>query len=600
MRKFIPSPAVTIRSDTATPSFLQSGAPPTSARWLPWLTWMIVIVLLFYQLGSAALFEPDEGRNAEKAREILVLNDWITPHENFHTVLDKPIFFYWLIAISYELFGASEWAARVPSALAALGSIALVYRFARRRGGQWPALWSALILVTSVEFFVLARVVIFDMTLTFFITLALYSFYEAVHTEGAKSRRMWAAALYVALAGATLVKGLVGVAVPGLVIFFYLLITRRWSQLRRLNMILGAALFLAIVAPWYLAAEARNPGYLYYYFWEEHFSRFATAEFDRAEPWYYFIGVGWVGFVPWTILLPLVAKEVWQDKSNDTTLYWILWVALPFLFFSVSKSKLPHYILPIFPPLAMLAASALVRLYQQAPTKLQFALSLTWWLHAFTAVYLVAGLFFPLILARQIRGSVSDLSYFVWGYAALSAVMLAYLGQRKPKERRPGQTQLYGMQGLSSCVFLALVVQMMISVSSDRSAKAIAETASTLMTATTQLVYYDTYLAGVPFYLSSERPFWLITHEGKKRTFLGNYYARGKHIEPVSAWGTVILDFAEFRERWKAAKEPLLVVVKEKKLPRFVEEVGESPVKLAAFGEYLLVERRRRADAHGD
>ena len=592
MRNSIPSPAVTIHPNAPTTDLLPPDGMPASARGLSWLLGMTVMALVFYQLGSVALFEPDEGRNAEKAREILVLNDWVTPHENFHPVLDKPIFFYWLIAGAYALFGVSEWAARLPSAFAALGCLALVYRFSRLRGGRWLALWSVLILLTSVEFFVLARIVIFDMTLTFFITLALYSFYEAAHTENVKWRRIWCLALYAALAAATLIKGLVGVAVPGMVIFFYLLLSKQWSVLRRIHLISGTALFLAIVLPWYLAAEARNPGYLYYYFWQEHFSRFTTADFDRAEPWYYFIGVGLVGFFPWTLLLPLIAKKTWQDKFDDKTLYWILWVALPFLFFSISESKLPHYILPIFPPLAMLAASALVRLYQQSPANLQVALSLTWWLQSATALYLAAGSFWPAILARQISASISDLTVGVWIYTALSGATLFYMAQRKPSGGVPSQRQLYVLHGLSSCLFLVFIVHMMVSISVDRSAKAMAQVMLPRLTPMTQVVYYDTYLAGLPFYLSSHRPLWLITHEKKKRTFLGNYYALRKKAQPVSAWGTVILNFEEFGERWKTNEEPLLIIVKEKNLRRLVQDVGESPIRLGAADEYLLVSRR--------
>ena len=149
-------PEVTISPDKSPTQLLGPNAIPASTRWLSRLLWTGIVAALCYQLGSADLYEPDEGRNAEKARQILVLNDWITPHENFHAVLDKPIFFYWLIAMAYSLFGVSEWAARLPSALAALGCIALVYRFAQPRWGRWLGLWSALILLTSIEFFVLA------------------------------------------------------------------------------------------------------------------------------------------------------------------------------------------------------------------------------------------------------------------------------------------------------------------------------------------------------------------------------------------------------------------------------------------------------------
>jgi 4-amino-4-deoxy-L-arabinose transferase-like glycosyltransferase len=590
---FNSSLSVTVHPDIPPTSVVRFGEGATSISRLSRLIWPIVLLLLFYQLGAPALFEPDEGRNAEKAREVLVLDDWVTPHENFHPVLDKPIFFYWLIATAYALFGMSEWSARLPSALAAFGCVALVYRFSRVQHGPWAALWSALILLTSVEFFVLARIVIFDMTLTFFITLALYSFYQAAHSESASWRRAWCVALYGALATATLIKGLIGLAVPAMVIGSYLLATRRWSILWRIYPAAGAALYLAIVTPWYAAAEARNPGYLHYYLWQEHFGRFATAEFDRAQPWYYFIAIGLAGFFPWTLLLPALVKDTWRSKLDDATLFWLLWVAVPLLFFSLSRSKLPHYILPLFPPLAMLAASALVRLYQESPGKLRFALSLTWWLQAAAAIYLTAGSIFPTILARHIRTAVSiELTHWVWIYAAVAVTMLVYTTRRQRAGQAPSQRQIYVGQGLSCGFLLLFIVQMMIAISADRSAKTMAQAALPRLTPATQIVFYDTYLAGLPFYLRSERPLWLITHDQKKRTFLGNYYAVRQIAEPVSAWGTVILNFEEFRRRWDADQQSLLVIVKEKNFARLTDNVGELPVRLAGADEYLWVSKR--------
>jgi 4-amino-4-deoxy-L-arabinose transferase-like glycosyltransferase len=578
-------PGTEVTIDRATATTPERRGDSTAAR-LACLSGLVLIAVLFYHLGSAALFEPDEGRNAEKARQVLVLRDWVTPHENFQPVLDKPIFFYWLIAIAYKLFAVSEWAARLPSALAALGCVGLVYRFARLQQGRWTALWSALILLTSVEFFVLSRVVIFDMSLTFFITLALTAFYEAAHTESGIRQRIACVVLYAALGAATLIKGLVGLALPAVVIFFYLAVTRQWPVLRRIHSIPGGLLFLVIVAPWYVTAEARNPGYLYYYLWEEHFGRFATADFDRAAPWYYFIGVVFIGFFPWTLLLPLVARESWQNRFDDATLYWIAWLLLPLLFFSASKSKLPHYILPIFPPLAMLAAQALVRVYHESPAKMRFALSRTWWLHAASAAYLAGGSLVPLILPRQIRAGVTDLALLAWIYAVVSAGMLLYTVGRKSVPA--GQRQLYLMQSGSSCVALVFIVHMMIAISADRSAKPLAQVVAPQLTPAAQLVQYDTHLAGLPFYLNVERPFWLITHERKKRTFLGNWYALGRS-QPARAWGTVILTFDEFGERWQTNSDPLLIVVKDKNLGRLIDNLGESPIKLGAADEYLVV-----------
>ena len=544
-----------------------------------------------YQLGGAGLFDPDEGRNSEKAREILVLNDWVTPHENFHPVLDKPMFFYWLVALSYKLFGVSEWSARLPSALAALGCLIIVYRFADQRWGRWEALWSALILLTSAQFFVLARIVILDMPLTFFLTLALCAFYEAAHADEAKRRRLWCLAMYISLGAATLIKGLIGVVLPGMVFFVYLLLTHRWSILRRIYLIPGAVIFLAIVLPWYLQADARNVGYLRYFIWDEHFGRFTSENFDRAEPWYYFILVGLVGFFPWTLLLPFLFREYWKKRLDDKTLFLTLWAGLPFVFFSASESKLPHYLLPIFPALAILAGVALVTLWRKTEA-ISLAFSLIWGAQSLAILYLIAGAIIPAILPGPIRAGVSAMPKFFWLYGALVALSFAYLSVSRAMRRSPTQRQLYAVHSVVMALCLGFVVEIMFLVSHDRSARAVAEKALSQIDESTQLVFYDTHLPGMPFYLQAKSPIWLVTHGDKKRTFLGHYYEVAERKDLTTPWGDAIFDFGEFREKWQTSQQTLLVVVKDKNLRRLARNVGEQPRKLADIGEYALVTQR--------
>ena len=558
-------------------------------RWLPWLFFGAVAVALFAYLGSAALFEPDEGRNAEKAREILILNDWLTPHENFYPVLDKPIFFYWLIALSYKFFGVSEWAARLPSVLSALGCVGLVYFFVRRRWGRWEALWSGLILLGSVEFFILSRAVIFDMSLAFFLTLALCAFYEVAHTDNVKRRRVLCFVLYGALGVATLIKGLIGVVVPGMIIFFYLLSTKKWSILRRIYLIPGTILLAVIAAPWYLQMDAVHPGYLKYYLWDEHFGRFASGEFGRTEPWYYFIFVGLVGFLPWTMVLPFVATQYRKKTLDDKTLFLIVWLALPFLFFSASNAKLPHYILPIFPALAILTAVPLVCLYQESHSRMSLALLLAGFVQGLAALYLVVGSLWPAILPSAIRGSIHHMAHFLWAYGAFLILALAFLVYRQKSRPWPSLRQLYLAHGLGTIIFLFFVAQVIVLSAPDRSAKELATVAAPKITAATQLVFYDTYQAGMAFYLKTEKPIWMVTHSNKKRTFLGNFYVMTEREEPSTQWGKALLDFEEFQEKWQTAKQPLLIILKEKNLRRLLEQVGESPQKIGAFDEYLVV-----------
>jgi 4-amino-4-deoxy-L-arabinose transferase-like glycosyltransferase len=579
------------RAEKIADSSEASSAGDLLQDWLPWLLILAVAFVLLYQLGSAALFEPDEGRNAEKAREILLLNDWVTPHENFYPVLDKPIFFYWLIALSYRLFGLSEWTARLPSLLSALGCVLLIYLFSRSHWGRWVALWSALVLVTSVEFFLLARIVIFDMLLTLFQTVALLAFYEAAHTEN-RRRRVACLTLYLALGAGTLVKGLVAVVIPGIVFLLFILLRGRWDILRRIYLIPGAGVFLAVVLPWYLQADAQNPGYLNYYLWAEHFGRYTSATFDRSEPWYYFIVVGLVGFFPWTLILPWIIKHFWRRGWDDKTLYLMLWVSVPLLFFSASHSKLPHYILPIFPALSIMAGAILVGLDEQSPSKLRAPMISIWVVQSLNAVYLLLGSFYPGILAPQIRGRFSDMAYVLWLYAIVSLLILAYMARRRMSQDRMPQGVIYLAQVVGLAVFFVFLTEVMISTALDRSAKTTAVAVLSHLRAGEQVVFFETYMSGLPFYLDAKRPVWLITHGNKKRTFLGNYYAIGKRHNPVTPWGEAIFNLDKFGEQWKSRTQPFLVIVKDKNLPQLADTIGEAPKRLAQINEYVVVSNR--------
>ena len=561
-------------------------------RWLPWILGASAIFVLFYQLGGAALFEPDEGRNAEKAREILLLSDWVTPHENFHPVLDKPIFFYWLIALAYKCFGISEWSARLPSALTALGCVALVYFFARDHWGKAQALWSSLILLTCMEFFLLARIVIFDMPLTFLLTLALCAFYRASHSDDVNRRRVLCLLMYSAIGAATLIKGLIGVVVPAMVIFCYLLLTKQWSVLRRLYLVPGAFIFRAIVLPWYLEVGARHEGYLHYYFWDEHFGRFASEEFDRSQPWYYFILVGLIGFFPWTLLWPLMASGFRRRACDDKTLFLLLWAGVTLIFFSASKSKLPHYILPIFPALAILTASRLISVFHQSAQRAQAGLSLIWIAYGAVVFFFLIGYWQPAILPKATVTGVTGMSRYLWIYGVLILVLPLLLSLRIISRHLRSQPRRYLAQAMTMILFIIFTTHAMIAASSARSARALSDKAQPLIKPETQVVFYDTYLAGTGFYLRSEKPIWVITSNKKKRTFLGNYYALGRRAEPDTRWGKALFDIDEFGDQWRLTKQPLLILVKERNRAKLEERLGAATKKLASVDDYILLTKQ--------
>jgi 4-amino-4-deoxy-L-arabinose transferase-like glycosyltransferase len=584
---------VSVTTQTLIDTGVESETVEPPHRWLFWLLFAVCLTTLFYQLGTAGLFEPDEGRNAEKAREVLLLNDWVTPHEDFFPVLDKPMFFYWLIAISYKAFGVNEWAARLPSVLAGLGCFALVYSFARIRWGPWEALWSGLILISGVEFFILSRVVIFDMSLTFCITLALYSFYQAAHAEDAIRRRIYCVLMYGALAAGTLVKGLVGLLIPGLVIFFYVLIANRWSILRSVYPIPGALLFLALVGPWYLLAEARNAGFLRYYLWDEHFGRFATASFDREQPWYFFFAVLVVGFLPWSTLLPSVIRNYRWQSLDDRKIFLLSWSILPLILFSLSSSKLAHYILPIFPALSILTATTLTGMFQNRGYNVKRPLALFWLLQSFNILYLVLGLIWPAILPRQLRESLGPVAWSVAVYAIICLVILLSLRWSKAAKLWRSQSTVFAVHALGAFFFLILLTQIMVAISRDRSAEEIARAVAIQADAETQVVFYDTYLTGMPFYLRAQKPVWVVTHANKKKTVVGNFYVATHRAWPDTRWGKALFDLDEFRQVYEKSATPLLIIVKQKNISRMEKEIGASPRRLTSIDEYVLMSNRQ-------
>lgn len=579
------------RDETATGLGPTSPVSNTSCRpasaLQPLALFLFCLFILFHNLGGAALFEPDEGRNSEIAREILLLNDWVTPHDNFVPALDKPVFFYWWIAFCYKVIGISEWSARLPSALAALGSVILIYLFVRRFIGSREAAWSAVILSTNIESFALARIVIFDAALTFFMTLSLCSFYWATHAGNISRRRIFFILMYASMGVGTLLKGPIGTILPAMVIFFYLLIAWKWAVLRSMNFVLGAVIFFAIVAPWYIWVEVRNPGYLHYFLWEENFVRFLTPHFQRPGPWYYFLFVLMIGFLPWTPLIPVVMKDLWKRLPEENAVFLAVWSALPFLFFSLSSSKLPHYILPMYPPLCILTGQTLASILTNPSRKRSWLLFLPWLCEVLPLIYLSLGSAWPTILPGDIREAVARMPQ-LYLLGALMLLAFAAFSVTNWRGEVKNKAAFYPLYCSGLLIFFLFASQMMKSASVERSAKELANKAAPFIDAEGQSALYDTYLAGLPFYLRVSRPIWVVS-SGNKSSIMGSFYIAEKHPQPAAGYGKVLFTFEEFAQQWKKSTRRLFVFVREKNLSYLKSEPGVSPKELAKAGDVILV-----------
>jgi 4-amino-4-deoxy-L-arabinose transferase-like glycosyltransferase len=545
-------------------------------------------VVLFGHLGAPALFEPDEGRNAEKAREILLLNDWVTPHQNFTVVLDKPIAYYWLVAASYKMFGVSEWAARLPSALAAAACVLLVFLFGRRFFGFWEALWSALVLLTSLEFYLFARLVIFDMALTLCTSLSLFCFFRALHEDDTRFIKLLLFCMYSALGAGTLIKGPIGFLLPGMVMFPYLIVTRQFSALRRLALPLGIVFFLLIVLPWYYEVGIRNPGYWRYFLWEENFLRYLTPHFKREEKWFYFFMVAAIGFLPWTVCIPAAIRKSWRERKDEKILWLILWTIVPFTFFSFSSAKLPHYILPIFPPLALLTGIALVRQVDTAPVKRSRLLGLVCLLMFLIVLFFEFGASWPQFLPHPAREEMATISPWVRTFGLMTSFVLLGLTILLWRLHWTAQTAYLSFV-LGFIAYLHFVGYFMEVGSINRSTRELVTRASPFLEPQAQIVLYDTSYESLPFYLKIDRPIWIVS-SGKKTSIMGSFYLAEQGARYAPGFDKSLLTFAEFSAEWAMApKGHLLVFIKQKNLARLEQEVARPAQTLIEYNDLLLV-----------
>lgn len=332
--------------------------------------------LFFFRLGSYPLTNPDEGRNAEIPREMVAAGDWVTPRLNGVNYFEKPPLVYWTTAIALEAIGPSEWASRATPALFALAGVLLTYAAARHWYGRRAGLASALVLGTSLFYFILAHILVLDMAVSVLMSATLFCFILGVREPapaagGSRARRWFFYGLYASAALATLTKGLIGFLVTGAVMFLWLLLFNQWRRLRPMYLPTGALIFLAIALPWHVLAAEQNPTWFHRYIVFEHFERFLTPVASRKGAWWYFIPIVLGGLFPWVGFLWASTRSAvaggWKKRIENADAWFLLtWIGFIFFFFSYSKSKLPPYILPIFPALAVLIGRWLAEVWDGA------------------------------------------------------------------------------------------------------------------------------------------------------------------------------------------------------------------------------------------
>jgi 4-amino-4-deoxy-L-arabinose transferase-like glycosyltransferase len=394
-------------------------------------------------LGGSRLWDDDEPRNAGCAREMLARGDWIVPWFNNELRAHKPVLTYWCLMVSYLALGESEFSARLPSSLAAIGTTLLTYAIGRRLFSREAALWAALILPTTMLFAMAGRIATPDSLLIFCVTLTMAVFVWAAWPDDARGFGWWrAAAIYAAMGLAVLTKGPVGLVLPTAIIGMFLLIVRwrpgiltrsvsegRISSVPRLRFGLvpfGRAMAhfsrtawsmrpltaLAIVAlvagPWYLAVGYQtNWQFLEEFFIKHNIQRTTGAmEGHRAGIWFYPVML-LVGFFPWSIFaIPLAldtAATARQRRSGRVAIVFLLcWIGVWLGAFTLAKTKLPSYATPCFPAVALLAGCFIQRLIAGTSAAGRYLPSLSFL--CLTGIGVAACVALPLVARRYLPG----------------------------------------------------------------------------------------------------------------------------------------------------------------------------------------------------
>ncbi len=335
-------------------------------------------VVFFFKLGSYPLFDLDEPRYAEAAREMLERHNWITPYFNYEVRFEKPVFFYWLIALAYQLFGLSEFSARFFSAVTASATVGMIYAFGRHFISRQFGLYAALILASSVLFIGIARMSITDMTLACFMTGTTLCLFVAAH----RNLKWWLAAGVIAGLG-ILTKGPVALIIPGAIFTLYTLVIGQFKRcLLNRWMPLAILIALFIAAPWYWAIYQENGPIFIESQFMNNVTRYSDVVSGHKQPPYFYTLVLLAGFLPWTAYLPAALRNLWQSfRTNHQQLvdqqafhyliplYGLVWTCFVFGFFSLGSTKLLTYILPLFPALALMTASVWHPLSQSSTQK---------------------------------------------------------------------------------------------------------------------------------------------------------------------------------------------------------------------------------------
>jgi 4-amino-4-deoxy-L-arabinose transferase-like glycosyltransferase len=526
-----------------------------STKHLWWLV-IAVAVIWFANLEYRKLIKPDEGRYAEIPREMVVSGDWTTPRLNDLKYFEKPPLQYWATATAYTIFGEHHWTSRLWTGLTGFAGILLVWFAGLRLFGREAGNYAAILLGSSMLYVLMGHINTLDMGVTFFLTLGITGLLLGQTQTDTKIQRHWMLLAWAALAFAVLSKGLMGLVLPGAALFIYCVVQRDFSVLKRMHWLPGVAVFLLITAPWFYLVMKANPEFFQRFFIYEHYTRFTTKDLGRYQPWYFFIPILLAGMLPWTIVMFDTLLKTWRtsklpDKAFNAARFLLIWSVFIYLFFTVSGSKLPSYLLPMFPALALLMGKQLV---EMSPRRL------FWMIVPMLPLTLLAVGFAP-FTARladtplQLQGY-SEYAYWlmaaalIWLLGVMGALLLLRRSQVVPKvvPKVVNDSKLVAVLVLAFSTLLAAQIGASgyNTIAKERSAYFIANAIRPYVKAEIPFYSVDTYEQTLPFYL--KHTFTLVQYQDEM--------AFGIMQEP-QRW---IPDYTSFAKVWQAQAAALAIM----------------------------------------
>ena len=492
---------------------------------------LAAVLALGFNLGGHPLFDPDEGRNAEVAREMAASNDYVLPHLDGLPYLDKPIVYFASAAAMMEVLGPTETAARLPAYLFTLATVGVVVWAARRRWGKDAGWLAGLALVTMPLVLAYARTTIMDRTLSVCTTVAIIAFW------GERSVLAWAA-----MGLGAITKGPVAILIPLATVIPFALLTGR--KVRRLFPLAGLGVFALVALPWFLAISRRIPDFPHYVFVRETFERVTTKGFHRTAPFWYYLPIVPVAAFPW--IVPALGRVknwrwVWLARrvnpQAQEAVFLACWVLGPLLFFTLNQSKLPQYVLPLMPAFALAAA----RLLTRSATELRGGVGVarrtyvaTAMILGFALALLTVWLPAPISLTPGERAAIPATALAIGIALLISAALVWYAGRHE--HPRPA----LAVMGYALTVMVTPIVsgRLLAAVGEERSA---ATLASVIQNANSDVLGVSAFPTSLPFYLRRPVPVATATGRELTSTFIADYVEQfradsASPIKPADSW----------------------------------------------------------------